>query len=897
MTTSLNTARGYVIYEGAARAGVLVCIAVVPWLIGGIPPSVQHGLAAACAAICGLLLVGLLSRGMSGPPVLLSRLLLPAALLFGLAAFQLVDLGWYAQYDSPSDGPNWLLRNHGPISVYPAETRMLLARWALGLTMFVAGMILFATPASQLWLWSVLAVNGVALSFFGLVQKLNFNGKLYWTYEIPAGGEPCFSSFVNRNQAAGFLNLCLAGVIGLVIRKWARAGGSSDSGHGSQRASRSSRSSSRGSRSSSSRRGSRSASKSEGGVLRAIGALSASQMAAAVAAVAIVVGVMSSLSRAGIVSCLAAIVACLAHWMWTRRSHGALLLGLVLVASSFAVLVWLGVDRELLARFRGTSTDTVLRDARVAIIRDSWPALLDRPLFGSGLGTFHYMFQAYQSFDHEYWFYNADNQFLETAFELGFVGIGILLAAMAMFGVAVWVLLRARVIVETDGVGFVGLFVLVALGLHAFFDFGVIRPANLMLWSLLVGSVSARAAAVVRPTGWPAQFVSLPPMRAPLVAVTIVLVCGINCVAAWAEFGRFEKARDAVSRFRDVGGLEYPDDLSLEETETLLADLNAVAEIRPDDAEVHRAIGALLCHRYSLGVYEALVAAKDASNVNPMTIWKVSGTATLHLQSNALVQDGDVETVKKRLAAPIVQQNLPQARMRYLRAIRCCPVISLTYIRLAELAAIRDPSHPDGRTSIYTEIIRSRDDPGVQFNAGLLAANAGDFSLMSLAFRNSLTLSDLATDDILEFCRTRVAFDQQIENVFPRDPEFLLGLAENQFASQPRLASQLATRSLELLEAEGGDSSDYKSVLVRGRAAAIAGDWAAAAKYLQQAIAIDPMEADLHARLSTAWERQGDLDAAFRSMGICVALQPANAAARERYEQLNRQIVRRSAKE
>jgi len=55
----------------------------------------------------------------------------------------------------------------------------------------------------------IMAINGVAIAFFGLVQQLTWNGRLFWQVPLEQGGEP-FGPFVDRNHAGGFLTLCLA---------------------------------------------------------------------------------------------------------------------------------------------------------------------------------------------------------------------------------------------------------------------------------------------------------------------------------------------------------------------------------------------------------------------------------------------------------------------------------------------------------------------------------------------------------------------------------------------------------------------------------------------------------------------------------------------------------------
>ena len=76
-----------------------------------------------------------------------------------------------------------------------------------------------------MWLCALFAVNGAALAFFGFVQQLTWTGLLYWKIPLLAGGSP-YGPFVCRNNAGGFLNLCLAGAAGMMIWLAGRGGSS-----------------------------------------------------------------------------------------------------------------------------------------------------------------------------------------------------------------------------------------------------------------------------------------------------------------------------------------------------------------------------------------------------------------------------------------------------------------------------------------------------------------------------------------------------------------------------------------------------------------------------------------------------------------------------------------------
>ena len=71
---------------------------------------------------------------------------------------------------------------------------------------------LFSTSRSQLWLYSCVAINGAIFAFFGLVQRLTWNGRMYWIGPEP-GSESVFAAFVSRNSGGAYLNMCLAAAL------------------------------------------------------------------------------------------------------------------------------------------------------------------------------------------------------------------------------------------------------------------------------------------------------------------------------------------------------------------------------------------------------------------------------------------------------------------------------------------------------------------------------------------------------------------------------------------------------------------------------------------------------------------------------------------------------------
>ena len=86
------------------------------------------------------------------------------------------------------------------------------------LVIALAGLLLgcrfFRSKRDIVLLLSVITLNGTVIAFFGIIHKLTDNGKMFWFHEVMLGGA-YFGPFVNRNNGAGYLLMCLACAIGL----------------------------------------------------------------------------------------------------------------------------------------------------------------------------------------------------------------------------------------------------------------------------------------------------------------------------------------------------------------------------------------------------------------------------------------------------------------------------------------------------------------------------------------------------------------------------------------------------------------------------------------------------------------------------------------------------------
>jgi hypothetical protein len=210
------------------QIAVLALLTIPPWLLGGVRADTQFWLftAVLCATIACWSLC--LTRPVSARP--LPLVLIPLGLAIGLAAFQTFPLSkevhravspktlrwWQDLTPATTMDRQTVDTSRYPVSLYPASTQRELNMLTLAVAAFLLSAIVLKDRVAFAVAGVAVAINGTALAFFGLVQQLTWNGQLYWSIPLTGGGVP-FASYVNRNNAAGFLNMCLACAIGLTV--------------------------------------------------------------------------------------------------------------------------------------------------------------------------------------------------------------------------------------------------------------------------------------------------------------------------------------------------------------------------------------------------------------------------------------------------------------------------------------------------------------------------------------------------------------------------------------------------------------------------------------------------------------------------------------------------------
>jgi O-antigen ligase len=286
-------------------------------------------------------------------------------------------------------------------------------------------------------------VYGFLLSMFAIVQQFTSNGKIYWVVANRYGGW-IYGPYVNHAHYAGLMEMLVPfPVIFAIVSK---AGRTSRAFF----------------------------------LFIAVVASSTiflSQSLGGMIAVSVELGVLS-----------------LVLFRNRRSTYREILLLGILCIALIAWLVWLRPPGlvERFARLLNPITDAGAT-GRVAIVKDSFRMLRERPILGWGLGTFPTVYPTFRSFYTNFWVNEAHNDFIQTLVETGIVGFAFACAFLALLCRAGIQNLRHWRNDTRSSLAFAAFLGCIGLMVHGFVDFNLQIPANAAFFFALSALVTSRS--------------------------------------------------------------------------------------------------------------------------------------------------------------------------------------------------------------------------------------------------------------------------------------------------------------------------------------------------------------------------------------------------------------------
>jgi len=318
------------------------------------------------------------------------------------------------------------------ISVYPYVTINETLKIVVYLMLFIMTASLANNRDAIRKMIVILVVFGFILSCFAIIQKATWNGKIYWFVESTVGSP--FGPFVNRNHFAGFMGMVVPLGLWMVFE------------------------------------------------IR----IMEKKLLYLFFSLVMTTGIFLSLSRGGIISFLLSISLffILTSIRNVKKKSVASLIGFLLIL--FCYLLYLGIS-PIIDRF---ATAGLTDDSRVMVWSEAFEAFKDFPWFGTGLGTFKFVFPMYSphGLDHTLVYDYAHNDYLQLLLETGVPGV----LFMTMFLISI----IAIIIKFQKGRKFSPLMAGLTASMsymivHSVFDFNLHMPSNAMMFSVILGLIVA----------------------------------------------------------------------------------------------------------------------------------------------------------------------------------------------------------------------------------------------------------------------------------------------------------------------------------------------------------------------------------------------------------------------
>ncbi len=858
------------ISERIAQLILILMVIALPWRFGGVEAGVQAWCFAALSLPLGLWCLDLfLSK--KNLPSLPKAILIPV-LAFGLGVIQLIPFSTdIIQKVSPktlelreelsaSPGNDDLTNNKteasaknsekSTFSLNPYSTRNTLVLLGLGVVSFSLGARFFNESTATIALFTMLAINGAAFSLYAIVQYLQWNGMIYWSIPIPEGSGP-FGSFINRNNAGGYLNLCLGGAIGMVIWRLSQigyiGGNQPDSPvimYSEDRA--------------------------LGEDLRSyLSQINLVTVISFVFSVFIIAGVFCSRSRGACVSMGIGMIVVFIMLLKTRRNQFPLiLLGIPLLAGVLLV-GWVGMTNDIHKRYSLLFNKETIMNTRLPNWMDGIQALPDYTVMGTGLGTYRDIYPMYQNRFDEDWYYHAENEYLESIVELGLPGLAlIVLMVLILVSNSTW-LTGVSYEPRFYGVAIASLFIVTSQLIHFLFDFGLHIPSNLILFSLIAGSISGTAS-IEASTGSVRSHFSLPRSKIINVgfAVTLLAAC---------YYGYFFKmeASGAELAIRKASLSKPQYDHSPDEWAEVISGLKKAVEINPESAELHQSLGYAYINKYRSEAYQVLISQvskeKELTDAIKAVVWKNSSATVLHARLYQLKNAGKAEELEQLKKDKIVVQNLYPAIESFQDAIGKCPLLGSSHLYLAKLSPLQPGKLNESRQLEIAELC-SPSDPDTYFQLGLMHYAAGRNSLAMEKWQKSLSLTGRHLKSIRKMSDRRFSKVDFVEKILPSTADMIVKLVMTEFNEPEEIGTRflLIDKVNKILKANEYPESErcYYQAVILG----IQGEYDDAEENYSRAVKLRPEKVQWRYEFALLLKDVGKLSEAFDHARRCVWL-------------------------
>lgn len=754
----------------------------------------------------------------------------------------------------------------------------------IALSGLVLGCRYFRSKRDLVLLLSTMTINGVALAAFGVLQKLSFNGKIYWVREITMGGSP-FGPFVNRNNASGYLLICLACAVGLLpiilsVRKtkgpvniistempfWRQA---------------------------------------YQHLLEFIAELTATKAALLMAVVGISIALFAALSRGGIVALLVASVATILAYGMARKPKNSTFIFIPIVVLVSAIIGWVTFGDELADRFEKINTAEVSQsDLRVRHWQATAPAISDFGMFGAGLGSYREVHRLYRPDNENVIFHHAENQFFQALVEAGWPGLVLFLIAWLLAFQCATLALREGSSPTTIGIGTMGIFLIFSQATASLFDFGFYIPANLLAVSVMFGFLAHHAQALagrLKAKSW-LRFTT------PNYIVQVI-VLGLFALACYVGVDLFGRSRVHM-QLTPRAAFFAPQNLELDETNQKIARLVPLLESKPTTEGLNY-LAKLHIHRFRLQLLDKMMEEKEyESNLEKMTaeqrikyrelLWNLTDVQHIHDYVTELKRTSKYEA-GKFLSESVVMENLPMAAHILKLSRRKLLLQPTVHLKLGQIRSLLELKKLASKIEFVGDVDMER--------AASVAPSNADFRFLIAVYYLQSERPEKAAPHIkrvLELSpnnyskamrlltgRSNRSFppvDPKIiaEQMLPDDPKMLFNFAEKYISVESPERPKILERVAVLLQ--NAEIRVQENVILLGDIRALQGDKEAAVDQYDRALLTDPSDRTTRFKRATLLSELNEVDLALEDANYL----NENGPKRTRYQVLLNDLRKRA---
>ena len=647
-----------------------------------------------------------------------------------------------------------------PTSIYPAATRHQLSLFVLVVSAFVAASLLFRERLSVLIFSAAVAGNGFLLVMLGMIMRLKPNSEFFHFYSNSPG---LYSAFLNRNNAAGYLGMCLG--LALIFLFWYvfRTDKEVDN----------------------TRRWDRDFARVyqtawQKFLYRLARYLTPGALTWGFIAAVLISGICISMSRGGILAMSVALVLGGLVIVSTMRFRLSLI-GLAMVAVlGIGLVFWAGMNERVQKRIE--SIFTVDNSARPTNWGNAIETARDFHWRGTGFGTYQYANLLNDEFSTtNQIFVRAENQYIEIFLDLGPWGLSLFLVCLVIVLTLCWRLIWQRKDTWLIALGG-GLFIAVLTQVFAsLFDFGLYITANAMLFSVLCGILSAVRCQSREETVERFSLVTLAQQVAMLLCGGLMLVMLGSGHKEIKNIYRIEVAVQAL----EAESTKAPQKISFEKLAEAAAQLDKALQVRPDDAIAQTALGESQIRLFRLATWNELM--QSPSSLSETEKWNRTSLKSIHASLGMLLKLSLKAPVNAIRNNPTIDEFLNPAFCHFVSARQANLMSQEAHFRIAELVPLLDRNNDQQE---FAEIAIGRVtqvsplNTAAWYEAGTLKRNLGHSAEARACWQKSLSLSKRYLAPIAKMTQIDMRSDNAetlFRNTFPNSPEIFLTLATHHF--------------------------------------------------------------------------------------------------------------------